>query len=719
MALFDKKKKKKQPSQGKKKTSKKTNKKRKKKESEEEFVDSDYGFEVDDGVVGFNPEGKLAMYANLAMDWLAGAGIDQATKLSDVSIETRYDRTRTANGSTQFWILHGMPVDYQLPLVRALRMKMFSLYPDVELKFALNSYPVTRQLNVKSDYFRNRMAAAEQRFSIQREILEQGSETGMTTGVTLQKFGSKLRISPEDIKRNQDMYESYYYTYNRVDAGGAVFQSYMMISANFGKMSRREMRQFEKAMADFLGGRRQGMFYYKVTGKVKTALSTFGVTGAFTKVRREQFGYNLFTDENLATMIPFSDYGLQGGRGYLFGLDIMNNNPFILPVTETGDRQVWLCVAPPGGSKTYLFGNGTVFGALANNHHVSVFDIKGKEYDPLMAFTDAIKLDFSAKSGNFVNTLRIDDLPQMDKAGYFEAYLDAIQSTVGWLVTMTNLTEKEGNITDLETFFTTVIENYYAAKKVNPKNPHTFINSKSMRITDIPMYMNMVYEGLNPESLQKGVASVAIERCIRALAGESDKGNMFKKEVTIAEVLDTPLVIYSFGMNSGEYLGVEAGIKAHMANAIDTKKEYYRKQEQKFTTAIYEELNSCRFIPGFVQQVGNRVVRSRSNNVNIGMIMNSPQVLMEPQFSDIKSNISMVMAGALVPADLDVLDQIGASALIDFCNRIRDDQTGKYKHVFAVWFDTGQAKGSTMIRAEYPDEIHEVLGTRTIEDASF
>lgn len=681
--------------------------------------DFDFDEDVEKGRLGFDPQGKLAMYSNLLMDWMAGAGIDQATKLSDVSIETRFDRIRTANGSTQFWVVHGIPVSYEKPFVMALRRHMFKVYPNVEIKVATHAYPVTHELNVRSDYFKGRMAATETRYTLQQEILETGSETDMVTGRTIQKFGSKLRISPEDVRRNEELFRSYQYVYERVsDNDGAVFQSYIVISANMKMMSRKESREFDKALQDYLGNRRQGMFYHKVTGKVKTLLSAFGVTGSFSKDLREQFDFNLLTDENLATLTTFSNYGLQGGRGYMFGMDIRNSNPFILPVTETGDRQVWLCVAPPGGSKTYLFGNGAVFGALANNHHISVFDIKGHEYDPLMQFCSSLKLDFSAKSGNFVNTLRLDDLPPMTKQEYFEAYLDAVNSTIGWLVTMTDLKEEEGNVTDLEEFLSNVIESYYATQKVNPHNPKTFINSKDMKIKDLPRYMNLVQEGLNPDSLQRKVAIVAIERCVRSLSGESDFGNMFKHEVTISDVLSSQLMVYSFGLNAGDYLGIEAGIKAHMANAIDTKKEYYRKRDKKFTTVMYEELNSTRYIPGFVRQVSNRVVRSRSNNLNIGLIMNSPQVLKEPEFADIASNLSMVIAGALVPADLEVLEHIGAEKLIPECTRMQQSETELYKHVFAVQFETSTSRGVTLIKAEYPHDIHKLLETRTVIDAT-
>ena len=665
-----------------------------------------------------DPNGKLSMYANLIMEWLAGSGIDTSTRLSEVSIKTMYDRFMTKNIVSQTWCVHMLPTFYNEPFVKRLREHMFARFKDTEVIVHTHNIPISSDLNVTSENYKSQMSSAEMLYAARRGILEDGSATEQATGKVMKGFGMRFVIRPKDVERARAKFESYHYLYDRLTSGGAAFQTFLFITANFKRKDRAYMAQFEKTLKDFMIQNGKEISYYMVTGNLKSCLMNFGATSASSPEMVSQFPSLLMTDENLSTMTPFADRGLQGGTGYLLGIDKKTNLPFILHLTGSGNSQVILCAGQPGSGKTYTCGDGFVFGGLANNHFVSIFDIKSGEYDNLLPFADSILIDFSAKSGKYVNTLRIDDVPlPKNSTDAKEIYLSAINSTIGWLSTIVNLQNGEGNVRDLEGFLRKSLEFFFTSVGVIADNPLTYEKSKVMDVHDIPKYMAAVINDAPEGSITKTIGKVAHERCSVYLATDSPSGNIFQEEVTLTEVLKKNLVIYSFGLNSGAYMEASEGIKSHMANAIDTKKEYYLKQEGKFLTVLYEELNSCKYIPYFIRNVSARVVRSRSNNVNIVMLMNSLQVLMEQDFQDIASNIRTFLVGSLNPIDFPLLDELNASVLRSDVEKISSGEFDGLTNCFAIKFNTGTASGSTVIKAYYPPEVSELLRTRSVESA--
>ena len=665
----------------------------------------------------FNPNGKIAMYANSLMEWMAGSGIDASTRLSEVSIKTMYDRFMTKNIVSQTWCVHMLPTFYNEPFVKKLREYLFTKFKDTEVIVHTHNVPVTNELNVGSDSFKAQMSQAESLYVARQNILDDGSATEQAMGKTIRGYGMKFMIRPKDVEKARARFESYHYVYDRATSGGEVFQTFLLITANFKKKDRTYMAQFEKALRDFMIQNGKEISYYMVAGNLKSCLTNFGVTSSIDATATGQFPSLLMTDENLSTFTPFADRGLQGGTGYLLGIDKKTNLPFILHLTGSGNSQVILCVGQPGSGKTYTCGDGFVFGGLANNHYVSIFDIKSGEYDNLLPFADSVLIDFSAKSGKYVNTLRIDDVPLPKKStDAKEIYLSAINSTIGWLSTIVNLQDGEGNVRDLEGFLRKSLEFFFMSVGVIADNPLTYYKSKVMDVHDIPKYMAAVINDAPEGSTTKAIGRIAHERCSVYLSSESPSGNIFQEEVTLAEVLRKNLVIYSFGLNSGAYMEASEGIKSHMANAIDTKKEYYLKQEDKFLTVLYEELNSCKYIPYFIRNVSARVVRSRSNNVNIVMLMNSLQVLMEKDFQDIASNIRTLVAGALNPIDFPLLDKLNASVIRGDVEKISSGEYDSLTNCFAIKFNTGAATGNTVIKAYYPPDVSELLRTRSVED---
>lgn len=669
-------------------------------------------------LVKINPNGKLSMYANLIMEWMAGSGIDASTRLSEVSIKTMYDRFMTKNVVSQTWCVHSLPTFYNEPFVKRLREYLFSRFKDTEVIVHTHSMPISADLKVTTDAFKSQMSSAEMLYVARQSVLEEGTATEQAMGKTLYGGGMKLMVRPKDVEKARAKFESYHYVHDRLTNGGEAFQTYLLVTANFRGKDRAYMRQFEKAMNDFMEQNGKEISYFLVEGNLKSCLMNFGVTSAVTKTAVSQFPSLLMTDENLSTFTPFADRGLQGGTGYLLGIDKKTNLPFVLHLTGSGNSQVILCVGQPGSGKTYTCGDGFVFGGLANNHYVSIFDIKSGEYDNLLPFADSVLIDFSAKSGKYVNTLRIDDVPLPKKAtDAKEIYLSAINSTIGWLSTIVNLQQGEGNVRDLEGFLRKALEFFYMSVGVIADNPLTYGKSSVMDVHDIPKYMAAVINDAPEGSTTKVIGKLAHERCSVYLATDSPSGNIFQEEVTLAEVLRKNLVIYAFGLNSGAYMEASEGIKSHMANAIDTKKEYYLKQEDKFLTVLYEELNSCKYIPYFIRNVSARVVRSRSNNVNIVMLMNSLQVLMEPDFQDIASNIRTLLAGSLNPVDFPLLDKLNAGVIRDDVEKISSGEHESLTNCFAIKFNTGDAMGNTVIKAYYPPDVSELLRTRSVENA--
>ena len=190
--------------------------------------------------------------------------------------------------------------------------------------------------------------------------------------------------------------------------------------------------------------------------------------------------------------------------------------------------------------------------------------------------------------------------------------------------------------------------------------------------------------------------------------------NTFKgKEITIKDIIDTPLIVYTLNRNSEQALSLEDKIRTVMISFLEMKKISIRKSRKKGTVCFYEEMQRSYEFRELINFINTMVTGARSSNVVVVLLCNVLSVLKEECMTPIVSNISTFLLGPVPEKDLQLLDDIGAGRLKSKLRKMSDNQK-RYKHYFACLYNTGKEEGETVTKCTVPETILNILKTRDV-----
>ena len=268
---------------------------------------------------------------------------------------------------------------------------------------------------------------------------------------------------------------------------------------------------------------------------------------------------------------------------------------------------------------------------------------------------------------------------------------------------MVNLKENEGNVTDLETILEQAVLKYFSQNNVDSKNPKTFVNTRRMKYADI---IDIVADLATTKSYS------AEQRALCAVI-EGRYSKAFRNEITVAEVLRKPLVIYSFNKNADVMLDTMDTLRVFMVQYLDTKKQSIRKEQKLHTAAFYEELQRSNQFGKLVETISHSVTGSRSNNVMIFLLLNAVSVFNNNELNAIKSNITTKIVGKLEDGDIDLLvKEYGCKPIQKQLEKINDKSTNRWQNCFAILYDTGVDVDKAIYRTVVPQYMLEQFKTR-------
>ncbi len=212
------------------------------------------------------------------------------------------------------------------------------------------------------------------------------------------------------------------------------------------------------------------------------------------------------------------------------------------------------------------------------------------------------------------------------------------------------------------------------------------------------------------------ICNLARFRCESILKGDSALSEALKNEVTVQEIIDIPLVIYSLNKNTDQDLTVTETVMIFMAEYLSTKKHLFRKRKGLHSAIFAEEVQRYKEAGEIVNFLSSQTTGARSQNVMVVFLLNSLSRLNSNSFTPIKSNISTVILGLLSQSDIKMVkDDFGYTDIITDLNEIYGNPK-EYKNVFAISFNTGYQYGNALIRAMLPTSMNKILATRTIRD---
>lgn len=635
--------------------------------------------------------------------------------MSSLGIRPLYDRIITKSSVKKVLVVTNFPTNLKYNFSSAINRNVSLLHPDCDVIVTTQNFNSDLKQTVRGKDFKKNMSLAEERATNYEIGMNQLSDTERTTGKSIRlPGGAKIHVSNEELKRLKDNYKSYKYVYDSVVDGNAVLTSYVFLELIAPDNKR--MRALMETVDDLLTKMECG--FTEIRNANSKYLSSMSPTGYFYRENGDKnFHTNLLTSENLGYLMPYMSNGFIGdGSGTLMGLDIGSRAPFILNFNKTGDRQIIAYIVPSGKGKT-MTSNMIALFMVGQGVHCSAFDVKGEEWNKLKVFIPSLlEINVSSAGGSYVNTMRLDDIVDLingDKLDAEQFLASAKESTVEIVKIMSSYTNPNTpNYADAVSIIERGVSKYFSTNNVMARNYKTFSNTSNMNYKDLVNFIGELKSDVNFKDNINVINSV-----VTRSTSFMDTNTIFEgKEITIKEVLESPLVVYSFNKNrDGVSNEVVDSIRTFMFTYLDMKKIYIRKMRKLSTTCFYEELQRKEEFARLIKFINAIVTGARSSNVTVFLLCNSPRTFIDPSLSGVTSNISTYILGPVAKNDYPIIEQLGMGDLIPRLEEMTDNPD-KYNHCFLCKFDTGIERDTCIFTAMVPPRVKEALKSRDTEE---
>lgn len=645
------------------------------------------------------------MYANSFLAFVTNGKFIRGEEIASIAIKPIADRVLTRHRVTKVWQIFKFPYKFDFELIEQLKSDMRERYPDVLLVFQLINEPIA--LNIEHNTFVSQRNGAIDTYEKFKAAFESLRETDRAVGIKYtNEMGWKLSFSQKDVDEKKQMVDSYVKSSEAVQNGHAVVYTHLFVYAQ--ALDNKAMNQFATSFR--LELMKLKLKFKPVGSLLNNFLENYG-PASYISANSMGFQQAYLFSENVTHILPTKSEGLVNTEGVLLGVNINNGLPFLLEFFKSGSGQTVMIAAQTGWGKTHL-AFGFVLGLLSDNVHVSVTDLKGEEWNRIGQYTRFEEISLGGANPRSVNTLRLDDmLATRDDCVYI--YNSAIAATVRVLSLMSTVSNNEYK-GDLEKALESAIIALYNAHKVVKENPDTFVNTRDLKYEDVLPYLAEIESTGSSPQVVREICNLARFRCESVLKGSSTLAESFKNEISVQEIIDVPLVIYSLNKNTDHDLTVGETIAVFMAEYLSTKKHHYRKRLGLHSALFAEEVQRYQDGSEIVAFLSNQTTGARSQNVMIVFLLNSIAKLVGPTFAPIKSNVSTAIVGLLAEADIEMMDkEFGFHNIIpDLTEIFRHQQ--EYSNAFAISFNTGYQYGNSLIRAMLPKDMNQSLATRTI-----
>lgn len=646
------------------------------------------------------------LYAEYFANWISGGNLINQDKISLLGMKPMYDRFVTHKSINKVWFIYSFPVNLSVNISDIIRQEMFATCPSV--RTVVHTYNVPVNMNVNNEVFRRQLKRSEESYENYRSIFDKLSSGQKLMGYSEidPETGRKIYINQKTLDKVKEQYDSYTYVCSSAMKGMTFTHTYFFIQAS--ARTKRDMKMYKKELMNLLNS--LDVYYKEVYGNIGKYLDNF-CPGTYIKDEVKEFSPMLFSNENLVSQLPYKTKGLIGGSGLLLGMDAQTKLPFMVDFFNSGSAQVALLLAKSGHGKTYMAFQIALF-LIALDIHCSAIDIKGNEWSKLLQFTDGLIIGMDDRNSRFVNTLRLDDIDckEHEARDYF---MTALKGTITLFSIITNLQPNEGNRADLEMILEQAIMKYYYQHNVFPDKKHTFKNTKGMKYAGILDVINELSVTKSFSDDQRRICNLIRTRAANYFTTDGRYNEAFRNEITVGEILETPLVIYSFNKNDQSMLDTLDTLRVFMAQFLDTKKQSIRKSQRKHTAAFYEELQRSDQFGMLIETISHAVTGSRSNNVMIFLLMNAISCFNNKELDAIKSNITTMIVGKINSGDIETLvNKYDCKHIEDLLKLINKPDTNRWNNCFVVSYDTGIEKDRGICKTVIPNEFVKCFATR-------
>lgn len=650
---------------------------------------------------------RYHLYLNSFLAWVSGGRFILEENIASIGIKTIADRILTRHKVTKVWHVTQIPFNFNYELIEQIKVDMRERYPDVDLVFQLINDPI--HLNIENNIFLNKRKQAAEQYNKIKALFDTLEETDKAVGVKIPLGnGMKLNFSKDDVIQKKEVWDSYVASTDHVHSGKGIYYTHLFIHAQ--APNNKTMNKFSTSFRTELMSLH--LHFRPIKSLLNNFLENYGPAGVRTPngINHSQL---YLLRENITHILPTKSEGMLNTEGILIGVNLNNGFPFLLEFFKSGQGQTVMIGAKTGWGKTHL-GFGFILGLLADNVHVSVTDLKGDEWNKIGIYTKYKEISLGGAKPCSVNTLRLDDM-QVTKEDCVYVYNNAVSASVRVLSLMSEVANHPHK-GDLEKALETAIITLYNSKKIVKENPDTFIYSRYLKYEDVlPCLAEIETSGSLPPDV-KAICNLARYRCETTLKGSSTLAESFKNEISVQEIIDIPLVIYSLNKNTDQDLTIAETISVFMAEYLSTKKHHFRKRQGLHSALVAEEVQRYQDTGEIVQFLASQTTGARSQNVMVIFMLNSLDRLNGTSFAPIRSNVSTAILGLLSESDIKMVgDTFGFKDIVDNLTLINQNPKS-YKNAFAISFNTGYQYGNTLVRAMLPKQMNENLATRTIRE---
>lgn len=662
----------------------------------------------------------LEIYSYLLANWLDGGQNARKGRLSATDIDAQYNSIFTKSSVKQVYRITGIkPNNLDISFIDYLRDKMFEMNPNVEMNIEVTNHPV--KMSVTDEKFTRAFTKAADSYATYKEAFESQRGIARLTGKTYRlPGGGRLRLSRERLDDLFQVYSSYKYLYESVSAGTTLCLVNVFIE--IVGPDQRTVRRAGEDLYGILGSLNIGCEIVK--SALRAFLTEMGPAVGNPKTLNKKFlPQLLFTSENMSAFTPYKSRGLAGDQGInaiLLGVDVRSRLPFSIDIFKTSSAQIFMLLGKSGSGKTYAAFQMALSVLAHPGCHVSALDLKGREWSAIAGLVKSKIISFDSRHSSFVNCMRLDDM-QVNSDDLTEAreiFDTAVNGTVQLLQLIVNIEEGEGNKSDLNLVLREAVLKVYSQNHVDPLNPASFKYTAHMKYSDLLQVLESLVSTASYTAEQKHMLHLARSRLYAYLGEGGLFASAFRNEVSLADVMGSPLVIYELNKNDSAGFSEVDVIRTFMIQFLDTKKQAMLKRKGQFLFCFYEELQRCQQMVELLQFICNQTTGARSANSSIILLLNSLKVLQSKEAQDIRSNITSCVVSSCEDNDIRFIrDEMTRPWLARQLELFRD-KPQLYRHAFAADIDTGAEVYKTVYRVEIPKSLSERFRTRTVLDDS-
>lgn len=656
----------------------------------------------------------MSTYINSIANYFSNGAFVNKSGLSSLGIRALYDRIITKSSVKKVMCVSQFDINFDKNFTSAVTRFISERHENCSVIFSFSNFRSDLHKSVRTKDFSRSMETAYSQFTHYEQEFNKLTDSEQTLGKKVYVPGGKVRINKDQLKTLSDIYSSYKYSYDTITSDGAMLNSYIFVEliAPDNKTMVDLVETFEILMI------KMKCSYSDVRKANNHYLSSISPTGYhYQSEDSKLFRPTLLSSGNLAYLMPYKSSGFIGkGNGTLMGIDMGSRSPLILNFNETGDRQIIAYLVPSGDGKTMSSQLIALF-MMHQGYHCSVIDVKGGEWIKLNKWVNAKTIDISSHNGSYVNTLRLDDIVDLivdNNADTKMFFNSAITSTIEVLRIMSGYTEDSSDFEDASSIIQYAVDRYYKTFDVHSNNFKTFKNTAKMNYPDLIRFIGTL-KSVDLYKQKSELINNIQARCITFL---DTSGLLDAEEITVKDVLDSELVIYSLNRNRDTVPDPKLeDLRTFMITYLDMKKIYIRKSKGLATVCFYEEMQRKKEFARLLNFINAVVTGARSSNVTVFLLCNTPKIFLDDDVSGIMSNISTYIVGRLKnDDDLAVLRKMGIGNVIPYLDEMKDNPK-KFKHCFVCSYDTGNDSNTVVFKAMVPPHVADYLKTRDSQSA--